>query len=295
MAKTENSQRLAGILDSLSDISITLIADFFGEDAVGGGMPVALGLADLGVTVFPIGVVGEDAGGQRVLQVLHEHRVSTSGISKLKNYATPNSTGQEQIHGEHPVLLNLIEHARKFAAASEGVYFCDHATGAASPRLLNFIKSNGCLREKTVSARSRRRLGDFEQLTAAIANEREMEQAIGIEIGADAKKLAIAGVGMVREMGLDSFLAVSGQSVLAFRGAHKPTTLAAAESLSEAAIDLLGGFFTAALAAGAEVENAAQLAVRLCDFLSSRPPGAKRMRREELLAAVTSGTTSRVK
>src|SRR3954470_10635921 len=179
------------IFGSLSDVTLTVVADFLGDRGCG-GVPVSLALAEVGITVFPVGVVGEDEGGQMVLHALHEHRISTSGVSRIKNYATPLAAGDELIHGEHPALLNLIEHARKFASASDGMYVCDHGTGAASPRAMNFIKSNGCVREKTLVARSIHRLAEFEQLTSAVASGRELEQAIGIEIRDDVEKLAVA-------------------------------------------------------------------------------------------------------
>lgn len=291
----ENSERLIEIFESLSDISITLVADFFGGDATFGGLLATLGLADLGVTVFAVGVVGEDEAGRQILQAFHEHRVSPSGIDKLKNYATPTSPGRELVHNEHPALLNLIEHARKFASASEGVYVCDHGIGAASPRVLNFIKSNGCLREKTVAARSLQRVADFEQLTAAVASEAEVEKAIGIEIADDPKKLAVAGKGIVDEMKLESLLTVSGDKILAFRRAHKPSSFRFGGMASAGTIDLLGAIFTAALATGAEVEDAAQLAVRVSEVLATRPVTEKRIRREQLLSAVAGVDASRVR
>ncbi len=284
MSKNQNSERLIAILESLSDISITLVADFFADDKRCGGLPVAIGLAELGVTVFPVGVAGDDEAGQQILHALQEHRVSTGGISKLKNYRTLDAgAGYELIHGEHPALLNLIDHARKFVSASEGLYLCDHGVGAASPRLLNFIKSNGCLREKTLGARSLHRLEDFEQLTTAVAGDAEISEAIGIEIEGDPLKLAVAGRGIVEEMGLESFLAASAIKVLAFRGTRKPISMASASPPSALMLDFLGAFWVAALATGAEVEAAAQLAVQLSDFILTRPAGAKRIRREELL------------
>lgn len=289
MKKQANSERLTTIFESLSDISLVLVADFFAGPSAGGGFPVSLALAAAGVTVFPIGLVGEDESGQRILQSLHEHRVSTSGINRLKNYPTPEDLGgPEAIHDEHPALLNVIEHARKLAPAAEAFYVCDHAVGTASPRVLNFIKSNGCLTEKTVTARSTARIGEFEQLTTAIATESEMEGAIGIEIGGDAKKMAVAGIGIVGEMKLQAFLAVSDTKVFVFRGVHKPTTLTLDEGLSTASVDILGGFFAAALGAGAEPEDAAHLAAGLCGFFARRPAGAKRIRREELMATLSS-------
>jgi bifunctional ADP-heptose synthase (sugar kinase/adenylyltransferase) len=282
VSKGQSTERLATILETLSDVTVTLVADFFVGD--GGGVAVATGLAKLGVTVLPVGVVGEDDNGQKVFQALHEHRVSTSGLSKLKKYATPLfSSGEELLHGEHPALLNLVEHARKFASASEAMYVCDCGIGAASPRVLNFIKSNRCMQEKMLAARSRHRLADFEQLTTAVASESEVAQAIGVEIGGDAKKLAVAGEGIVQEMKLESFLAVSGEKLLAFSGTHR-SSLAAPAALSASEIDVLGAIFAAALSAGAEPVDAAQVAAQVTGFLKNRGAARKKIHHDELIA-----------
>lgn len=285
MTKIDN--RLATILESLSDISITLVSDFVGEQH--GGLPVAIALSQLGVNVFPVGVIGEDAAGQQVHDALHAQRISTSGMSKIKKYSTPahDGGGNEQIDGEHPALLNLIEHARKFASASDAMYVCDYGIGAAGPRVLNFIKSNGCVREKVLMARSLHRLEEFEQLTSAISTEEELERIIGAQIGGNAEKLAVAGEGMLHGLQLDSFLLVSSGVLLTFTGTQKPKN----QPMASGNVEVLGAIFAAAMAADAEVSEAVQLADRAREFLATR--GSKRHVREELLNFLASAKAAR--
>lgn len=296
MNREADTEKLTTILESLSDTTVTLVADFLGAGLSFGGVPVALRLAELGVTVFPVGVVGEDEVGQQILHALHEHRISTGGISKVKNYVTPSAGSTELVHGEHPVLLNLIENARKFAAASEALYVSDYGVGAATPRVLNFIKSNRCLKDKTLAARSRSRITEFEQLTSAIATESEIERAIGLELGGDPKKMAVAGKGVIEELGLESLLVVGSSQVLAFSGSHKPVPIDFDNATAPDSIDVLGAAFVAALATGAEAADAAQLAVHITEFLASRPDHRKRLRREELIASLSGAkATSRMR
>jgi bifunctional ADP-heptose synthase (sugar kinase/adenylyltransferase) len=233
--------------------------------------------------VFPIGVAGEDEGGQQIFRALHEHRISTSGISKIKNYTTPNSPEAELIHQEHPVLLNLIEHARKFVTASDAMYVCDYGVGAASARLVNFIKSNGCLREKTLAARSLHRLVDFEQLSAAIATGSELEKAIGITIVDDFKKLTVGMQGMLLELRAQSLVTITDEYLLAMPAGHKAEQIPLAVPVGTVNPDLLGAVYAAALSTGAEVRAAAELAARITAFSAGRT-GGKRARHEELMA-----------
>lgn len=278
MTKARNVERFTAIVESLSDVTVTLVADCLGGTMDCGGVAAAIALAEIGVSVFPVGLVGEDDAGQSILYRLHEHRISTSGISKIKSYVTPTVTAGELIHGEHPALLNVIEHARKFALASDAMYVCDHGVGAASPRVLNFIKSNGCVKDKTLTARSVHRLASFEQLTAAVAGEAEIAETIGIALDGDENKIAIAGDGFVSEMQLESFLAVGARHILAFAEGHKPARMALPKPLN---LDILGALFAAALGAAAETIEAAEVAAKVSEFLLRRPK--KRIRRDDLL------------
>jgi bifunctional ADP-heptose synthase (sugar kinase/adenylyltransferase) len=154
--------------------------------------------------------------------------------------------------------------------------------------LLNFVKANRCLAEKTLAARSRGRITDFEQLTTAIATEAEIERAIGLELGGDPKKLAVAGKGVIEEMRLESLLMISKDKLLTFSGSHKPMAMVPPIAASVEQIDVLGGFFVAALATGAAAADAAQVAAHVTSFLLNRTAAGKRVRREELLASLAS-------
>jgi bifunctional ADP-heptose synthase (sugar kinase/adenylyltransferase) len=289
----QSSDQLETIFDSLSDITVTLIADFLGTAC--GGLPVATALAQVGATVFPVGVVGEDAAGQQVLDALHVHHISTSGVNRLKKYETPTpeKAGTAVLHEEHPALLNIIEHARKFAGASEAAYVCDYEIGAASPRVLNFIKSNRCMAERTVAARSPRRLVDFEQLTTAVATEQELERAIGIEISNDAKKLAIAAGGMLQELRLEAFLCIGMNRMLACRGSHRPSSIALSWEPTATDIDVMGAIFTAAVATAADVAECAELAALVGGALSHGRSSTQRARRDDLRNALRAGSVRR--
>ena len=58
----------------------------------GGGGNAAYNLADLGVTVLPVGVVGEDEPGRLLMQAFKAKKIATSGILKLKTFTTTTKT-----------------------------------------------------------------------------------------------------------------------------------------------------------------------------------------------------------
>ena len=178
----------------------------------GGGGNAVMNLASLGVNVLPVGVVGDDEAGSLLLEQLRERKVSTSGIERVKGHITPTKTRilagmshtsrqqvvrvdrePEPLDELHPVLLNLVNAAREYATASDAFLISDYGYGAATPRLLNFIKSNHCLQNKPVTLDSRYRMLEFEGVTAATPNEPEVEEALGIKIGHDDEKLVRGG------------------------------------------------------------------------------------------------------
>ncbi len=201
----KDTERWKKIVQSFGDVSVTVLADLvadefiFGEIArvsreapvlilkhrertvvPGGGGNAVMNLASLGVNVLPVGVVGDDEAGSLLLECLHEKKIPTSGIERLKHHTTPTKsrilagmshTSRQQVVrvdrepeplGElHPVLLNLVNAAREYATASDAFLVSDYGYGAASPRLLNFIKSNRCLVNKPVTLDSRYRMLDY--------------------------------------------------------------------------------------------------------------------------------------
>src|ERR1019366_5830424 len=164
-------------------------------------------------------VVGDDEAGSLLLERMHEKKIPTSGIERVKHHTTTTKsrilagmshTSRQQVvrvdrepeplDELHPVLLNLVTAAREYATASDAFLISDYGYGAASPRLLNFIKSNRCLANQPVALDSRYRMLDYEGVTAATPNEPEVEEALGIMIGLDDQVLFGAGDKRIKEM-----------------------------------------------------------------------------------------------
>jgi rfaE bifunctional protein kinase chain/domain len=250
----------------------------------GGGANAIMNLASLGVNVLPVGVVGDDEPGSLLLECLREKKISVSGIERLKGYTTTTKTrilagmshtGRQQVvrvdrepdplDELHPVLLNLVNAAREYATASDALLVSDYGYGAATPRLLTFVRSNGCLENKPVTVDSRYRILDYEGATAATPNEPEVEEALRIRIGQDDEKLVSAGNQLMKEMKLESLVITRGRDgMVAFEKGASPVAIPIYGS--DQVVDVTGAgdtviaTFTAALAAGADTIDAARLA-----------------------------------
>src|SRR5437667_12169911 len=58
----------------------------------GGGANAVNNLADLGVNVLPVGIVGNDDAGRLLLRSFRHKRIPVSGIVRDKNYTTVTKT-----------------------------------------------------------------------------------------------------------------------------------------------------------------------------------------------------------
>jgi len=275
----------------------------------GGGGNAVMNLAALGVNVLPVGVVGDDEAGSLLLEQLREKKVSTSGIERVKAHITPTKTrilagmshtGRQQVvrvdrepepmDDLHPILLNLVNAAREYATASDAFLISDYGYGAATPRLLNFIKSNHCLQNQPVTLDSRYRMLEFEGVTAATPNEPEVEEALGVKIGHDDDKLFAAGERLMKQMQLESLVITRGRDgMVAFEKDGQP--LAVPIFGSDQVVDVTGAgdtviaTFTAALAAGADTADAARLA-NFAGGIVVMKRGTATVSGKELLAAI---------
>jgi rfaE bifunctional protein kinase chain/domain len=330
----KDTERWKKIVRSFQEISVTVLADLvadefiFGEIArvsreapvlilkhrertvvPGGGANAVMNLASLGVNVLPVGVVGDDEAGCLLVEHFKEHKISTSGIQRLKGHTTTTKTrilagmshtSRQQVVrvdreaeplGElHPALLGLVNAARDYATASDALLVSDYGYGAATPRLLTFIKSNGCLANKPITVDSRYRLLEYEGLTAATPNEPEVEEALHSRIGHDDEALFRAGERLMRDLGIESLIITRGRDgMVAFERNSEPLTIPIHGS--DQVVDVTGAgdtviaTFTAALAAGADTASAARLA-NLAGGIVVMKRGTATVSNKELLAAI---------
>src|SRR5882757_6478969 len=113
----KESDRLKKILDAFPKITVTALADLVADEFVygeisrvsreapvlilkhrertvvpGGGANAIHNLADLGVNVLPVGVVGDDEPGRLLIKEFRHKRIPVSGVLKDKSYTTVTKT-----------------------------------------------------------------------------------------------------------------------------------------------------------------------------------------------------------
>src|SRR5215813_10786194 len=114
---THPNERLRKIVESFPKITVTVVGDLVADEFVfgeisrvsreapvlilkhrertvapGGGANAANNLADLGVNVLPVGIVGDDEPGRLLIKYFRQKRIPVSGVLKDKSFTTVTKT-----------------------------------------------------------------------------------------------------------------------------------------------------------------------------------------------------------
>lgn len=244
----------------------------------GGGANAIHNLAALGAVPLPVGVVGDDQEGQRLIEYFANLGIDTSGIVVAKSYRTPSKTRilAGAVHSQRQQIVRLDAGAplrddraknaagRKYQVAlkaADALLVSDYGYGLVTPQIIAKTWRNSI----PATIDSRFSLLSFSGMTAATPNEPEVEAALGISIGDDAKNLEWAGRTLLRKLKHDALLITRGKDGMALFERGKKTAHIPIHGSDEVA-DVTGAgdtviaTFTLALAAGATYEEAARLA-----------------------------------
>lgn len=329
----KEADRLKKIVEAFPNITVTVLGDLVADEFVfgeisrvsreapvlilkhrertvvpGGAANAANNLADLGVNVLPVGIVGDDEAGRMLLKHFRHKRIPVSGVLKDKSYTTVTKTrilaGMTHTSRQQVVRVDreplqvpnthltreLYLATRNYTHASDALLVSDYGYGAATPAIVTALRDKGKLGSTPIVLDSRYRLLQYSGATAATPNEPEVEEALGIRIGQDWNKLIAAGEQVMARMKLQSLLITRGRDgMVAFNHKHKPVDIPIVGSDQVADVtgagDTVIAAFTAALAAGATTEEAAQLA-NYAGGIVVMKRGTATVSREELLHAI---------
>ena len=276
----------------------------------GGAGNAVYNLADLGVTVLPVGVIGDDEPGRMLLHAFRKKHISVSGIRRIKGRSTITKTrvlagmthtSRQQVirvdrepdsELDRSSVRDLVFQARGYLRASDALLISDYGYGAATPEMYHMVRSRASLNGIPVTLDSRYRALSYAGITAATPNESELEDALGARIG-NTERLFRAGKMVLNKMKLESLLVTRGHDGMAvFRRGAKPVLIPIHGSDEVADVtgagDTVIATYTAALAAGADPESAARLA-NYAGGIVVMKRGTATVRRDELLRAITEG------
>jgi rfaE bifunctional protein kinase chain/domain len=276
----------------------------------GGGANAVNNLAELGVNVLPVGAIGDDEPGRMLLKFFRHKHVPVSGVLKDKSYTTvtktrilagmPHNSRQQVVRidrePESPPNRHLTRElflaAREYLRASDALIVSDYGYGSATPAIVNALRQSGRRRAPLVPMilDSRYRMLEYSGATAATPNESEVESALGVRIGEDWSNVAKAGKHLMEQMKLQSLLITRGRDgMVAFEQSSEPVDIPifGSDEVTDVtgAGDTVIATFSAALAAGANTEEAAQIA-NYAGGIVVMKRGTATVSSEELLRAI---------
>jgi rfaE bifunctional protein kinase chain/domain len=330
LKKVSQSERLKRIVDGFANVTITVVGDIVADEFIfgeisrvsreapvlilkhrertivpGGGGNAINNLAELGVKVLPVGLVGDDEPGRLLLQFFRKRRIATGAIFVRKGYTTitktrilagmTHSSRQQVVRVDRePDPVELLEHGeylhsiRSYLSASDALLLSDYGYGAATPEIFEHVRKAS--QNLPVLLDSRYRMLDYCGVTAATPNEPEVEAALGVSIGNDNEKLASAGRALLSRMKLQSLVITRGRDgMVAFERRRPPVPIPIFGTDQVADVtgagDTVIATFAAAMAVGADTESA----VRLANYAGGvvvMKRGTATVSRQELLAAI---------
>ena len=249
------------------------------ESYPGGAANAVNNLAELGARVLPVGVVGDDEGGRKLLDQFRRKRINVSGILRARDWSTTtktrylagwtHTTEQQVLRVDREphvslsprIAASIASKARKMASRADAILVSDYGFGAVSPALVKTLKAERLALDSRYSLLEYRDAG----ITAATPNEPEIEAAYQSRIGTDTAKLNELGQRALRDLSLEALLITRGKDGMAvFERSRPPRHIPIYGS--DAPVDVTGAgdtvvaVFTLALAAGASYPEAAHLA-----------------------------------
>lgn len=337
MQKTPKpAEKLVRIIEQFPKLSITVLGDLIADEFIygeisrvsreapvlilrhrersvvpGGAGNAIYNLADLGVTVLPVGVIGDDEPGRMLLHAFRQKHISVTAIRRIKGRSTVTKTRvlagtthsprqqvirvdrEPETALDRATVRELAFQARGYVRASDALLISDYGYGAATPEIFDNIRSRASLDGVPVTLDSRYRTLAYSGVTAATPNEAELEEVLRTRIGNDNSRLLATGRAVMQKMKLQSLLVTRGKDgMVVFSRSSKPIVIPIYGSDEVADVtgagDTVIATYTAALAAGADPESAARLA-NYAGGIVVMKRGTATVTRAELLRAVMEG------
>ncbi len=253
------------------------------EFSLGGAGNSVLNLKALGASPLPIGVVGQDEAGTRVLRLFRDQRVSTRFIRPLKMYTTPIKTrilaGEENTRKQQ--ILRIDQEARvptdgrlhqrlsswllEASRLAEALLISDYNYFTVDEKIFSRILPSWVRAGRPVTLDSRFRLLRFRGMTAATPNEPEAEASLHMELRDNIPRLRQAGNLLLKKLDTKALLITRGSRGMALFEPGKRPFLVPVHGTTDI-VDVTGAgdtvisVFTLAIACGASFRQATELA-----------------------------------
>ncbi|MEK6684027.1 MAG: PfkB family carbohydrate kinase [Nitrospirota bacterium] len=252
---------------------------------LGGAGNATANLAALGATVIPAGVIGDDETGREVTRHLKQLGVDTSLLLVQRGRVTTTKTrimagGRHQHTSQQQVVRidrgefdsSWAESEEKFLSALDeklnhvdALVVSDYQYGVLSPRMIGKVNQIAKRGQRIITVDSRYRMLSFHGVTAVTPNEPEVEESLGIRLDDSEEAVRAAGEKILERVESKAVLITRGSKGMALiesGGKAEFLPVFGTDEIADVtgAGDTVIAIFTLALAGGATLPEAAQLA-----------------------------------
>jgi rfaE bifunctional protein kinase chain/domain len=279
-------EHLYGTTRRISREAPVLILDYRDQEySLGGAGNSLQNLKSLGAFPIPVGVIGRDEAGKKILSILKSKKMATEWIYQEKSYRTPlktrilageDNTRKQQIlridrDGRVPDdsvlkrwLRKTLGHLTKDCPA---LLVSDYNYDTVKEDIYAEVLRTTGKNKVPITVDSRFRLLSFKGAWVATPNEPEVEGALGIEIAGKDEPLRRAAGRILKKLRSPALLVTRGSRGMTLFEKGRPPFAIPVHGTTDI-VDVTGAgdtvisVFTLALAAGASFREAAELANR---------------------------------
>ena len=250
------------------------------DTSLGGAGNAARNVRALGGEPIPLGLVGRDREGDRVVELFRAAGIDTRGmlrdperrtVTKTRILAGAANTVRQQVlridrGGEYGAsrIDHLIRRARALVADVDAVLFSDYGYATLAPAVRSCLIQAARTRNIPSCADSRYQLSEFQGVTVATPNEEELAGALGRVLRSDADVTA-AGRELLSRLNARAMVVTRGsRGMSVFEGTGHGRNIPPAREGEVADVtgagDTVASALLLALAAGTDILGAAVLA-----------------------------------
>ncbi len=301
-----NKNRLKKILNKFSKQKVLVIGDIVADEYIlgmtsrvsreapvlilkydsqtvlpGCGANAVNNIHSLGGKVFPVGVVGNDDMGRKLIAFLKAKGINSDGIVSDELRLTPtktrilaggsNTTKQQviRIDRENSAIVNrrteerLLKIFNRMAKMMDAIIVSDYGLGTISKNILNNINRLAKKGEKVITVDSRFDILKYRHITAATPNTEEIELALNTTLnGNNINKYGKKILSQIKSDGLLITMGKDGMTLFERNGKITDIDIYGTDQVADVtgAGDTVISTFTLALAAKASMKEAARLA-----------------------------------
>jgi len=305
---------ILGMTSRVSREAPVLILKYDSETIAPGGAGNAVAnLKALGSRPIPMGVVGDDEMGLRLIETLNRSGVETGDIivepgavttTKTRILAGGQNTTKQQViridrEPERKPLADsherILEAMRRTRGRWDALLVSDYSLGVINETIRNEVVQMSRKDTGIITVDSRRSILKFHHVSAVTPNEEEVEAALGIRL--DDRTLEKAGRTVLEAIQARGVLITRGRKGMALFQPDRPTvqiSIHGADQIADVtgAGDTVIAVFTLGLVAGADMVDATRLA-NIAGGLVVMKRGTAAVSIDELQEAVNSDRENR--